>query len=252
MIKINLLPTKGKPRKRKKEGKPFPMAAIVSIAVAIVCIIASIVGLVILSGKVNKLSAKKVEKQAELDVLKKKIEEVEALDAKVTQILLSQLAIEELKENQSVPVKVIDVISNLLPSNVWLTSLSLSNLQLALTGTAFTNSDVVGFVTNLKDVELAVGGQGAAVGSANMMESVANNIKPALAGGNMLVPTQRPKMFKNVFLVQTSSSEVKGGKETGNIPIYNFTVNLQVNIIATADKEAGNKGTVGKAATQKK
>jgi type IV pilus assembly protein PilN len=58
--------------------------------------------------------------------------------------------IEELGKNKSLPVKILDEISRLLPDGVWLSQMDVKGSELTLSCTGFNNTDVVNFVNNLK------------------------------------------------------------------------------------------------------
>ena len=52
--------------------------------------------------------------------------------------------------NQAGPVRLLDVISSLLPKGVGLTALSQKGEDVDIEGTAFTNNELVGFIDRLK------------------------------------------------------------------------------------------------------
>ena len=58
--------------------------------------------------------------------------------------------IEQLGKNKTLPVKILDEVSRLLPPGVWLTSMDVVGDKVNLSCTAFTNTDVVNYVDNLK------------------------------------------------------------------------------------------------------
>jgi Tfp pilus assembly protein PilN len=51
-------------------------------------------------------------------------------------------------------VKILDEVNALLPPGVWLTSMDVSGDKVNLSCTAFTNTDVVNYVDNLKNSKL--------------------------------------------------------------------------------------------------
>ncbi|KJR43960.1 Fimbrial assembly [Candidatus Magnetoovum chiemensis] len=191
MIRINLLPG---PKKRKKPTKEFPVEIISIIGVTIVSIVAALIFNHSLNSKIEKLETDKKNKTAELEELKNKIKEVEELEAKIQKIIENQKIIEELRINQSIPVKVLDQINKVVPENIWLTAMDIANRKISIKGTAFTNAEVVDFVDGLK---------------------------------NMTWLNSEKKMFSEVFLVQSSSSSVKG-EDRKPIPIYMFTITMNI------------------------
>ncbi|MBF0337119.1 MAG: PilN domain-containing protein [Nitrospirae bacterium] len=154
MIRINLLPSDKRPRKRKKAAKEVPTIIIGLIASLLVALILSGVGVYLINKKVRLLTNDKVQKTAKLEGLKQKIKEVEAMKKKIDKVEANKKAIEELRANQGIPVRVIDEVSKALPENVWIKMLTLNGSNLALEGVAMTNDDVVVFVNNFKRSEL--------------------------------------------------------------------------------------------------
>ena len=86
------------------------------------------------------------------------------------------------------PVRVLDEVSNDLPNGLWLTDLALKGKSLDIKGYAFTNSDVVQYVNNLK----------------------------------------ASKMFKGVYLKESREENIrqKGIRET--IKAYKFQISMNV------------------------
>ncbi|MBF0608628.1 MAG: PilN domain-containing protein [Candidatus Magnetobacterium sp. LHC-1] len=154
MIRINLLPSDKRPRKRKKAAQKVPAIILGLIASLLVALILSGVGVYLINKKVKLLTNDKVQKTAKLEGLKQKIKEVEAMKKKIDKVEANKKAIEELRANQSIPVRVIDEVSKALPENVWIKLLTLNGSNLALEGVAMTNDDVVVFVNNFKRSEL--------------------------------------------------------------------------------------------------
>ncbi|MEO5356675.1 MAG: PilN domain-containing protein [Nitrospirae bacterium YQR-1] len=154
MIKINLLPLEGKARRRKKAAAPVPATLLFIILVFIISAGAALFMYIHLSGKVTKMKKEKAQKDVLLADLKKKIGDVDKLEQKLKKIEDNKKVIMQLRAAQSVPVKVLDELSKLLPDNVWFNKLNISDNKIAMDGTAFTNDDVVIFVENLKNSKL--------------------------------------------------------------------------------------------------
>jgi len=147
MIKINLLPTKKKPPKKVIDLQQQLLLGVLVITLTVIVmayfwkkqtdLIAAL--------EQEKISAEaKVQQQ---DNMLKEVKNVEEERKKVAEKIE---VIEKLKKNQSGPVRLLDEISKALPQGVNLTSLTESNNNLTIDGTAFTNEDVVRFVDNLK------------------------------------------------------------------------------------------------------
>jgi type IV pilus assembly protein PilN len=149
MIKINLLPSK-----KKKKAKAVPSFVIASIGVTLaVCVL-----LAYLAYSVNSTVTAKKNKVAEnektLAKLTEKIKAVNDYEKRNATYKQRKEIIEQLGRNKTLPVKVIDQVSSLLPPGVWLTSMGLTGLSVNLSCMAFTNTDVVNYVNNLKNAQL--------------------------------------------------------------------------------------------------
>lgn len=146
MIKINLLPTK-----RKKKAKPLPMY-LVTLAFALLISI----GLVIfvnsyLNGEIKRLKAKQAENDETIRQLNEKIKEVKNYEALNEKFKARKQVIEDLRKNQSVPVKVLDEVSMRLTEGIWLRTLTINADNVTINGTGFNNNDIVTWVQALKD-----------------------------------------------------------------------------------------------------
>lgn len=149
MIKVNLLPLR-----RKRRPKPIP-PFIVTMAIITLVTIIVIINLVFLFN--SRLSAKKKTFHANeqrLAELKLKIKEVENYEQLNKSIQQKNNIIEQLRKNQSIPVKLLDEINNLLPMGVWLDEMTFSGGNVNIDGFAFENSDIVSYINNLKNSQL--------------------------------------------------------------------------------------------------
>lgn len=149
MIKVNLLPVK----KRKKQ-KPVPTFLISMVFITLVAgaILAYLV--FFFSGRVSDRQTKVRENEAKITELKKKIKDVEDYEKRNAVFQQRKEIIEKLGKNKTLPVKILDEINALLPPGVWLTSMEVKGDNLNLGCTAFTNTDVVNYVDNLKNSKL--------------------------------------------------------------------------------------------------
>ncbi|MEO5359009.1 MAG: PilN domain-containing protein [Nitrospirota bacterium] len=194
MIKINLLPSDGKAKKRKKPPTAIPFLYLAVVLVLILSLGAAGVFYKMLSNKLDMMQKEKAEKTKQIEALRKKIKEVETLEAKIKSINDNKKVIEQLKNNQSTPVKVLDEISKLLPDNVWLIKMSINEQDLSLSGTAEKNDDVVSFVNNLKS----------------------------------------SKLFTNVYLNKSQSGAISMGAGRADLAVYNFEMKMTITIVAKA------------------
>ncbi|MBI4682824.1 MAG: PilN domain-containing protein [Nitrospirae bacterium] len=144
MIKINLLPSK---RKKTLVLPPTIIYGMVAVCITIVAIIAFTVYL-------NKqIVAKKADiytKEQKLIKLKAALEEVKNYERDNNEYREKNRIIEQLKKNQIVPLRLLDEVSEMLPKGVWLTSLDDKSGVVNIEGYAFSNSDLVTYVQNLK------------------------------------------------------------------------------------------------------
>ncbi|MCL5022298.1 MAG: PilN domain-containing protein [Nitrospirae bacterium] len=145
MIRVNLLAVK-----RKKKAKPLP-------AFVISATFATLLALCVLGYLYFYYTSKLDSAKARFDANKKKVAELQAKIKEVENfeklnktIDERNKIIEQLRKNQNVPVMILDEISRNLPKGVWLTTMSVAGAGGALEGYAFTNTDVVSYVENLK------------------------------------------------------------------------------------------------------
>ena len=149
MIKVNLIPTK----KRKKQ-KPVPVFLIYTVLLTLA------VGAIFLyityhfSSTISAKEKKVKENVITIAALKEKIKAVEDFEKLNKTFQQRKDIIEELGRNKSRPVKILDEISALLPPGVWLSTADVKGLDVSLSCTAFTNTDVVNYVNNLKNSKL--------------------------------------------------------------------------------------------------
>jgi len=149
MIKVNLLPVK-----KKKKQKTFPVflinaGLVMILSVAVMAYVAYFFN--------SRLSDRKLtvkENEDKIAKLKERIKAVEDFEKLNKTFQQRKDIIEDLGRNKTRPVKIIDEISALLPAGVWLTSMEVKGSEVRLGCTAFTNSEVVNYVDNLKNSKL--------------------------------------------------------------------------------------------------
>lgn len=146
MIRINLL---GERKKKKKVGAP-PRFLVVFLAVVLASLVVAGFATVYFKSKVSRLKSQSEENKVKLEALAKKISEVKKFEALNKEYLMKNSLIEKLRENQSIPVKILDQVSVSLPEGVWVSGLSYRGGTVNVEGFAFTNIDVVAYVDNLK------------------------------------------------------------------------------------------------------
>ena len=102
-----------------------------------------------LSSTLAAIKAEIVVNQREFDRLKPIIAEVEAFKKKNAELKHKIEVIEQLKQNQYGPVRVMDEVSKALPDLLWLTNMGLTGNVLSLQGKALNENAVANFISNL-------------------------------------------------------------------------------------------------------
>jgi len=149
MIKVNLLTVK-----RKKKSKPIPTFMVTMI---LVTIFVGVVMAYLVFFFNSRLDARKGQFKAneqKIAEIKEKIKAVENFE-QVNKLFQQKTSIiEQLRKTQSIPVKLLDETSKLLPNGVWLQTMTMSGENINIDGYAFANSDVVSYIDNLKNSKI--------------------------------------------------------------------------------------------------
>jgi type IV pilus assembly protein PilN len=145
MIKINLLI-----EKRKKKAPKLSISFISGAAILVITVLILGVFTFHLTSKVSNMKNEETAKVKRLSELKVLLKEVENYERDNESYKKKNMVIEQLKKNQNVPMRLLDEVSAQLPQGVWLSSLTDREGGVNITGYAFTNSDLVGYVQNLK------------------------------------------------------------------------------------------------------
>lgn len=116
-----------------------------------------VAGLLVAGGywflKSRELSSKQdeaVERRDEAQQLESIIAEVEQFQARKDSLEKRISLINDLKQRQKGPVRIMDKISQLLPDLVWLTSMTFSGNQVAMQGKALNPTAIANYVENIK------------------------------------------------------------------------------------------------------
>lgn len=149
MIKVNLLPVK---KKKKKQPLPTFFISMLIVTLASGAVLAYLV--FFFSGRVAERQERVRRNETTIAELKQKIKDVEDYEKRNAMFQQRKEVIETLGRNKTVPVKVLDEINAQLPPGVWLTGMDVAGDKINLTCTAFTNTDVVNYVDNLKKSKL--------------------------------------------------------------------------------------------------
>ena len=150
MIKINLLPVKRAAKKTKAPADEAMMQLGIGLGVTLIFLGACGYRWQMLVDEVAQQTQVKENKTKELEGLKKKVQEVEEYEKKKRLLEDKNRIIEQLRKNQSGPVRLLDHMSQSLdPLKVWLTSVE-GDTQVTVAGKALTNDDIVEFIKNLQ------------------------------------------------------------------------------------------------------
>lgn len=149
MIRVNLLGIE-RPKRSRRTGKGPGGGLVGGIALALVLI--GGMGFVwwSMAARVGALEGEKVALNEELAALKIKVKEVENYEKNKKSYEEKIGIIEQLRKNQTGPVRLLDELSRGLPDRVWLTSLIEQGGRVDLEGRAVTNAEIVEYISNLK------------------------------------------------------------------------------------------------------
>lgn len=148
MIKINLLATQGTKKAKKKIAVESQLIWLVCLS--LVLIVGWFLGWRTLDQNVRRLRAHESRLSEQLTSLKVQVKVVENFEANKKVVRDKIAVIHELRKKQSMPVLLLNEITQRLPDRVWLVSLSESGGNIELSGAATTNSEIVDFINNLK------------------------------------------------------------------------------------------------------
>lgn len=145
MIRINLLLAK-----RRKKAQPLPPFLIHSSIIFAVALLAVLFFSFHLFGKISDLKTEKVTKEKKMSELSEKLKEVENYERDNALYKEKNEIIKMLKKKQKAPLVLLDEVSARLSKGVWLTSLLDKGGTIEINGYAFTNTELVSYVQNLK------------------------------------------------------------------------------------------------------
>jgi len=145
MIRINLLPS------GKKKAVLIPPSLIYGAIATVIFIIAAVVLIFYLNGQISGLQADVSAKEKRLQQLQATLKQVQNYERDNAEFRQKTQIIEQLKKNQIIPLRLLDEVSEMLPKGVWLDKLSDKGGTVTIEGYAFSNTDLVGYVQNLKN-----------------------------------------------------------------------------------------------------
>lgn len=153
MIKINLVSEAPAAAVTKRKRPEFSLGAkqgdIILVSVLAIAVAVSGTWWFLLKNKLGDLKEVQRERRIERDELKPFIDKVEELEAKRALLKRKVEVINDLKQQQQGPVRILDEVSRALPELVWLTQLKMSGTNLTLVGDAMDENAVANFYSNL-------------------------------------------------------------------------------------------------------
>jgi type IV pilus assembly protein PilN len=149
MIKVNLFPVK-----RKKKPKPLPSFLLATIAVTVAACL--IMGYLVffITTRLSERKATFAKNETTIAELKEKIKAVEDFEKRNANFKERNDIIEQLSKNRSIPARLLDELSSLQPTGIWLQTLSVAGDSISLDGYGFTNTEIVTYVDNIKGSKL--------------------------------------------------------------------------------------------------
>ena len=102
-----------------------------------------------LTSKLSGIQAEIAVNQREVDRLKPIIAEVESFKKKNAELKHKIDVIEQLKQNQYGPVRIMDEVSKALPDLLWLTNMNLTGNVVSMQGQALNENAVANLISNL-------------------------------------------------------------------------------------------------------
>jgi type IV pilus assembly protein PilN len=149
MIKVNLLPVK-----KKRKAKPVPGFLVGAILLALATGIVLSYLTYFYGTRLKERQEQVADNERKIAQLKAKIAAVTDYEKRNAMYKQRKEVIEQLSKNKTMPVKIVDEVSRLLPAGVWLKSLGVKGHDINIEGVGFTNTDVVNYVNNCKGSSL--------------------------------------------------------------------------------------------------
>lgn len=156
MIRINLLAEGKRPVAVRRQRTSAPVQR----EWAIWCLVGMLLlGILVFAGwwwtlhrQIENNQQEIARAEEEVKALEAIIKEVEEYKRKEAELRHKIAVIEQLKDNQRGPVRVMDEVSHALPELLWIDRMQVSNSNITLTGRAFNSNAVANFIENLDRV----------------------------------------------------------------------------------------------------
>jgi len=153
MIKINLVSEAPAAAAKKPKGPEISLGKNQGDIILLICLVlfGALAGgyYLKIKGDRDALKAEEREKKQERDSLQQFIDKVEELEAQRARLKRKVDVINQLKANQSGPVRIMDETSRALPDLVWLTQLNLKGTSLTISGMAMDENAVANYISNI-------------------------------------------------------------------------------------------------------
>jgi len=154
MIKINLVAeTPTKAARTKRERSEFSLGArqgdVLLLAVLAVALLGIGTRWLLLKNERDHLREVEREKRVQRDELQPYIQKVQELETKRDQLRHKISVINNLKQNQRGPVRIMDEVSRALPDLVWLTKMTMKGDNLTISGVAMDETAVANYISNI-------------------------------------------------------------------------------------------------------
>jgi type IV pilus assembly protein PilN len=146
MIKVNLLPVK-----RKKKAKPIPTFLIATILITLVSTIVMGYLMFFFSSRLSEKKQQFAANEKKIAELKEKIKAVDDFEKRNKTFKERNDIIEQLSKNKSLPVKLLAEVNTLIPTGIWLQSMTITGDTIGIDGYGFSNTEIVNYVDNLKN-----------------------------------------------------------------------------------------------------
>jgi type IV pilus assembly protein PilN len=154
MIKINLVAEVPSAAAKRRKRPEFSLGAkqgdILLLVVLAIALVAIGTRWLLLKNTRDNLRQVKQEKQVERDELLPYIEKVDELERKRERLRHKISVINQLKQNQRGPVRIMDEVSRAMPDLIWLTRMNLKGTNLELRGVAMDENAIANYYSNLE------------------------------------------------------------------------------------------------------
>jgi len=145
---INLIPVE---EAIALEEVPILPHIIVSLSILFLLIIVSLVVSISISRKISKLNKEIISLKKEKVELQKKANEIKGFKKQIEETQKKIDVIKELSNGRDDYVRLLDEINRIVPSNVWLKSVTRNGEYLKIAGTGSSNLKVAEFMRNLRN-----------------------------------------------------------------------------------------------------